>query len=117
MLRKRIEVSKSVRDCIIETLGCSGEAVRSSLLLDKDTPLARAIRRDALALGARVVVEAPIEEVLTIEGDYLVWDRGNRKATIDLASETIILNEGDEQEKEIVLTIENLIALIKEAKK
>ncbi len=117
MVTKKLKVTRGTKKHIVDELGCSGEAVRLALLLDRDTPLARAIRRDALALGAKVFVEAPIEDIFAIEGNCLIWDDGNRQATIDLDRKTIIIKEGDEQPKKIVLTITNLIALIKEVKK
>jgi hypothetical protein len=117
VMKKRIESNKRIREQIIATLGCSGEAIRYSLKTDRDTPLARAIRKEAIALGGRMIIEAPIEEVLTIEGDCLVWDRGNSKATIDLEHKVIIIKDGEDQEKKFSLTITNLIALIKEVKK
>lgn len=117
VMKKKIENNKRIREQIIDTLGCSGEAIRYSLKTDRDTPLARAIRKEAIALGGRMIIEAQIDEVLTIEGDCLVWEDGNRKATIDFARKFIIIKDGDDEEKKIVLTIENLIALIKEVKK
>ena len=112
MVTRKLKVTRGTKNHIVGELGCSGEAVRCALLLNRDTPLARAIRRDALALGAKVIVEAPAEEILTIEGDCLVWDDGNRKATIDLARKSIIIKDGDNEEKKIVLTITNLRSLI-----
>ena len=117
MVTRKLKVTRGTKKHIVGELGCSGEAVRLALLLDRDTPLARAIRRDALALGAEVYIEAPIQDVLTIEGDCLVWDRGNSKATIDLEHKVIIIKDGEEQEKKIVLTITNLRSLIKGVKK
>ena len=115
-MKRKIENNKRIREQIIATLGCSGEVIRYSLKEDRDTPLTRAIRKEAIALGARMIVEAPIEEVMAIEGESLVWQSVNRKATIDLANKAIIINEGDEQSKKIALTIANLTSLIKELK-
>lgn len=117
MVTRKLKVTRGTKKHIVGELGCSGEAVRLALLLDRDTPLARAIRRDALALGAEVYVEAPIQDVLTIEGDCLVWDRGNSKATIDLEHKAIIIKDGDDEEKKFELTITNLRSLINGVKK
>lgn len=115
--RKRIAIDDKTRQRLITELGCSRESVRTALLYANDTALGRVIRRDALLRGGVVMLEICADEVLRIEGDSLVWDSGSRKATIDLGRKTIILKDGEEQEKKIVLTIANLIALIKEAKK
>lgn len=116
-MKKKIENNKRIREQIIATLGCSGEAIRYSLKTDRDTPLARAIRKEAIALGGRMIIEAEIDEVLTIEGDCLVWEGGNRKATIDFARKFIIIKDGDDEEKKIVLTINNLRGFLNGVKK
>lgn len=117
MVTRRIETSDEVRQKIVSELGCVKESVRLALLYKKDTPLARIIRREALLRGGRVVVEGLEEDVLEINGDLLLWQSGTRNATIDLARKAIIIKDGEEQEKKVVLTITNLIALIKEVKK
>lgn len=113
MVTRKLKVTRGTKKHIVDELGCSGEAVRLALLLDRDTPLARAIRRDALTLGAKVFVEAPAEEILTIEGDCLVWDSGSRKATIDLDNKIVIIKDGDGERKEHILTVAHLALLIK----
>lgn len=111
-MKRKIENNKRIREQIISTLGCSGEVIRYSLKEDRDTPLTRAIRKEAIALGARMIVEAPIEEVMAIEGESLVWQSVNRKATVDLKRKSIIIKDGDDEEKKFELTINNLRSLI-----
>ncbi len=117
MVTRRIETSDEVRQGIVSELGCVKESVRLALLYKKDTPLARIIRREALLRGGKVVVEGLEEDVLEINGDLLLWQSGTRKATVDLARKAIIIKDGEEQEKKVVLTITNLRSLIKGVKK
>ena len=113
MVTRRIEASDEVRQEIVSELGCVKESVRLALLYKKDTPLARIIRREALLRGGKVVVEGLEEEMLEIEGNCLLWQSGSKKATIDLKKKCILFRDGDEETKKIVLTIANLVALIK----
>lgn len=91
--------------------------ISQSLAYKRKTSLSNAIRNEALRVGAKEIVTADADKVLLIEGHSLVWQYGNRKATIDLDRKTIIIKEGDEQEKKIVLTITNLRSLINGIKK
>ena len=55
--------------------------------------------------------------MLLIEGDTLIWQYGSHKATIDLKLKSIIIKDGDDEEKKFELTITNLRSLIKGVKK
>ena len=91
--------------------------ISQSLAYKRKTSLSNAIRNEAMRVGAKEIITADADKVLLIEGDTLIWQYGSRKATVDLARKAIIIKDGEEQEKKVVLTITNLIALIKEVKK
>lgn len=115
--KRRIEYTPWVRRKIEDAIGCSPSMISQSLAYKRKTSLSNAIRNEALRVGAKEIVTADADKVLLIEGHSLVWQYGNRKATIDLDRKTIIIKEGDEQEKKIVLTITNLRSLINGIKK
>lgn len=117
MVTRRIDANDELRRAVVSELGCTRESVRQALLYKKDTPLARIIRREALLRGGKVVVEGLEEDVLEINGDLLLWQSGTRKVTVDLARKAIIIKDGEEQEKKVVLTITNLRSLINVVKK
>lgn len=117
MIAKRIKCTPQMRREITEAIGCCPSIITQSLNYRKATSLSNAIRNEAMRLGAKEIITADADKVLLIEDNSLVWQYGNRKATIDLARKSIIIKDGDNEEKKIVLTIKNLIALIKEAKK
>lgn len=114
---RRIEYTPEIRRKIEATIGCSPAMISQSLAYKRKTSLSNAIRNEAMRVGAKEIVTADADKVLLIEGHSLVWQYGNRKATIDLDRKTIIIKEGDEQEKKIVLTITNLRSLINGIKK
>lgn len=117
MIAKRIKCTPQMRREITEAIGCCPSIITQSLNYRKATSLSNAIRNEAMRLGAKEIITADADKVLLIEDNSLVWQYGNRQATIDLDRKTIIIKDGEEQEKKIVLTITNLIALIKEVKK
>lgn len=114
---RRIEYTPEIRRKIEATIGCSPAMISQSLAYKRKTSLSNAIRNEAMRVGAKEIITADADKVLLIEGHSLVWQYGNRKATIDLDRKTIIIKEGDEQEKKIVLTITNLRSLINGIKK
>lgn len=114
---RRIEYTPEIRRKIEATIGCSPAMISQSLAYKRKTSLSNAIRNEAMRVGAKEIITADADKVLLIEGDTLIWQYGSRKATVDLARKAIIIKDGEEQEKKVVLTITNLIALIKEVKK
>ena len=115
--KRRIEYTPFVRRKIEEAIGCSPAMISQSLNYKRKTSLANAIRNEALRVGAKEIITADADKVLLIEGDTLIWQYGSCKVIIDLARKTIIIKDGEEQEKKIVLTINNLRSLINGLKK
>ncbi len=113
---RRIEYTPEIRRKIEEAIGCSPAMISLSLRYCKRTSLSNAIRNEAMRVGAKEIVTADADKVLLIEGDTLIWQYGDRKATIDLSNKAIILKDGDGQSKKIVLTIASLTELIKKTK-
>ncbi len=112
MIAKRIKCTPQMRREITEAIGCCPSIITQSLNYRKATSLSNAIRNEAMRLGAKEIITADADKVLLIDGNSIVWQYGNRQATIDLDRKTIIIKEGDEQEKKIVLTITNLRAFL-----
>lgn len=115
--KRRIEYTPWVRRKIEEAIGCSPSMISSSLNYKRKTSLSNAIRNEALRVGAKEIVTADADKVLLIEGDTLIWQYGSHKATIDLKLKSIIIKDGDDEEKKFELTITNLRSLIKGVKK
>lgn len=115
--KRRIEYTPWVRRKIEEAIGCSPSMISSSLNYKRKTSLSNAIRNEALRVGAKEIVTADADKVLLIEGDTLIWQYGSRKATVDLKRKSIIMKDGDDEEKKFELTITNLRSLIKGVKK
>jgi hypothetical protein len=65
-----------------------------------------------MRVGAKEIITADADKVLLIEGDTLIWQYGSRKATVDLKRKSIIMKDGDDEEKKFELTITNLRSLI-----
>ena len=114
---RRIEYTPEIRRKIEATIGCSPAMISQSLAYKRKTSLSNAIRNEAMRVGAKEIITADADKVLLIEGDTLIWQYGTRKATVDLARKAIIIKDGEEQEKKVVLTITNLRSLIKGVKK
>ena len=91
--------------------------ISQSLNYKRKTSLANAIRNEAMRVGAKEIVTADADKVLLIDGDTLIWQYGSRKVTIDLKRKSIIMKDGDDEEKKFELTITNLRSLIKGVKK
>lgn len=112
---RRIEYTPEIRRKIEEAIGCSSAMISQSLRYYKRTSLSNAIRNEAMRVGAKEIVTADADKVLLIEGNSLVWQYGDRKATIDLAHKTIIIEQDNKTEKRIA-SINSIIELIKEVK-
>lgn len=110
--KRRIEYTPWVRRKIEEAIGCSPSMISSSLNYKRKTSLSNAIRNEALRVGAKEIITADADKVLLIEGDTLIWQYGSRKATVDLKRKSIIMKDGDDEEKKFDLTITNLRSLI-----
>ena len=115
--KRRIEYTPWVRRKIEEAIGCSPSMISSSLNYKRKTSLSNAIRNEAIRIGAKEIVTADADKVLLIEGDTLVWQYGSHKATIDLKLKSIIIKDGDNEEKKFELTINNLREFINGVKK
>lgn len=115
--KRRIEYTPWVRRKIEEAIGCSPSMISSSLNYKRKTSLSNAIRNEAMRVGAKEIVTADADKVLLIEGDTLIWQYGSHKATINLSRKTIIIKAGDDEEKKIVLTINNLRGFLNGIKK
>lgn len=113
--KRRIEYAPWVRRKIEEAIGCSPSMISSSLNYKRKTSLANAIRNEALRVGAKEIITADADKVLLIEGNSLVWQYGDRKATIDLSHKAIIIEQDNKTEKRIA-SINSIIELIKEVK-
>ena len=114
---RRIEYTPEIRRKIEATIGCSPAMISQSLAYKRKTSLSNAIRNEAMRVGAKEIITADADKVLLIEGDTLIWQYGSHKATINLARKTIIIKDGDDEEKKFELTITNLRSLIKGVKK
>lgn len=115
--KRRIEYTPEIRRKIEATIGCSPAMISQSLAYKRKTSLSNAIRNEAMRVGAKEIITADADKVLLIEEDTLIWQYGSHKATINLARKTIIIKDGDDEEKKFDLTITNLRSLIKEVKK
>lgn len=115
--KRRIEYTPWVRRKIEEAIGCSPAMISQSLNYKRKTSLSNAIRNEAMRVGAKEIVTADADKVLLIDGDTLIWQYGSRKVTIDLKRKSIIMKDGDDEEKKFELTITNLRSLIKGVKK
>ena len=114
---RRIEYTPEIRRKIEATIGCSPAMISQSLAYKRKTSLSNAIRNEALRVGAKEIVTADADKVLLIDGDTLIWQYGSRKVTIDLKRKSIIMKDGDDEEKKFELTITDLRSLIKGVKK
>lgn len=112
---RRIEYTPEIRRKIEEAIGCSPAMISLSLRYCKRTSLSNAIRNEAMRVGAKEIVTADADKVLLIEGDTLIWQYGDRKATIDLAHKAIIIEQDNKTEKRIA-SINSIIELIKEVR-
>ena len=115
--KRRIEYTPFVRRKIEEAIGCSPSMISSSLNYKRKTSLSNAIRNEAMRVGAKEIITADADRVLLIEGDTLIWQYGSHKATIDLKLKSILIKDGDGEEKKIVLTINNLREFLNGVKK
>ena len=115
--KRRIEYTPWVRRKIEEAIGCSPAMISQSLAYKRKTSLSNAIRNEAMRVGAKEIITADADKVLLIDGDTLIWQYGSRKATVDLARKAIIIKDGDDEEKKIVLTINNLRGFLNGVKK
>lgn len=115
--KRRIEYTPWVRRKIEEAIGCSPAMISQSLNYKRKTSLSNAIRNEAMRVGAKEIVTADADKVLLIDGDTLIWQYGSRKVTIDLKRKSIIMKDGDDEEKKFELTITKLRSLIKGVKK
>lgn len=115
MIAKRIKCTPQMRREITEAIGCCPSIITQSLNYRKATSLSNAIRNEAMRLGAKEIITADADKVLLIEGDTLIWQYGDRKATIDLAHKAIIIEQDNKTEKRIA-SINSIIELIKEVK-
>lgn len=93
---RKIKYTHDIRDGIIRSLGCSVEMVRRSLDYTKDTALARAIRKEALQMGASELVIADASEVFVKEGDKLVQYGKEQMTVIDLKHGIVRIYQGVE---------------------
>lgn len=114
---RRIEYTPEIRRKIEATIGCSPAMISQSLAYKRKTSLSNAIRNEAMRVGAKEIITADADKVLLIDGDTLIWQYGSRKVTINLARKAIIIKDGDDEEKKIVLTINNLREFLNGVKK
>ena len=113
MIAKRIKCTPQMRREITEAIGCCPSIITQSLNYRKATSLSNAIRNEAMRLGAKEIITADADKVLLIEDNSLVWQYGNRQATIDLDNKIVIIKDGDGERKEHILTVAHLALLIK----
>lgn len=114
---RRIEYTPEIRRKIEATIGCSPAMISQSLAYKRKTSLSNAIRNEAMRVGAKEIITADADKMLLIEGDTLIWQYGSCKASIDLARKSIIIKDGDDEAKKIVLTINNLREFLNGIKK
>lgn len=93
---RKIKSTRVIRDEIIRSLGCSVEMIRRSLDYTKDTALARAIRKEAIQLGAQELVIADAEEVFVKEDGKLVQYGKGQMFVIDLRMGFVRIYQGEE---------------------
>lgn len=69
--RRRIRCSTETRKEIMRLLGCSNVMVTHALCASMDTPLARAIRLEAMRRGGYEVIWAPCDKAWEDDGEVM----------------------------------------------
>lgn len=89
-VRRKIIASSEVKKLLMERLGCSQPMCSRAFNYEKDTPVARAIRLEALRLGAEEMVVLPIAEAWQDLGKEMRQYHPNGKEIVISKEENVI---------------------------